>query len=50
LLKKPDQCRGVSSCSHLFWSGRVYGSGEGEEEEEEEKESVEVSGFYITKS
>ncbi|XP_065675413.1 vacuolar protein sorting-associated protein 35 isoform X2 [Hydra vulgaris] len=23
LLKKPDQCRGVSVCSHLFWSGRV---------------------------
>ena len=21
LLKKPDQCRGVSICSHLFWSG-----------------------------
>ena len=21
LLKKPDQCRGVSTCSHLFWSG-----------------------------
>jgi len=38
LLKKPDQCRGVSSCSHLFWSGRVYGSGE---DEEGEKESVE---------
>lgn len=22
LLKKPDQCRGVASCAHLFWSGR----------------------------
>lgn len=22
LLKKPDQCRGVSTCSHLFWSGK----------------------------
>lgn len=22
LLKKPDQCRGVGVCSHLFWSGR----------------------------
>ncbi|ESO93143.1 hypothetical protein LOTGIDRAFT_206542 [Lottia gigantea] len=22
LLKKPDQCRGVSICSHLFWSGK----------------------------
>lgn len=29
LLKKPDQCRGVSTCSHLFWSGRSTGS-EGE--------------------
>ena len=23
LLKKPDQCRGVSVCSHLFWSGKT---------------------------
>ena len=22
LLKKPDQCRGVALCSHLFWSGK----------------------------
>ncbi|XP_046737836.1 vacuolar protein sorting-associated protein 35 isoform X3 [Diprion similis] len=22
LLKKPDQCRGVSTCSHIFWSGK----------------------------
>ncbi|XP_044735777.1 vacuolar protein sorting-associated protein 35 isoform X2 [Chrysoperla carnea] len=22
LLKKPDQCRGVTTCSHLFWSGK----------------------------
>lgn len=22
LLKKPDQCRAVSICAHLFWSGR----------------------------
>ena len=22
LLKKPDQCRGVSTCCHLFWSGK----------------------------
>lgn len=22
LLKKPDQCRGVGVCSHLFWSGK----------------------------
>ncbi|KAL5022144.1 hypothetical protein ScPMuIL_001299 [Solemya velum] len=25
LLKKPDQCRGVASCSHLFWSGKSTG-------------------------
>nr|XP_002740147.1 PREDICTED: vacuolar protein sorting-associated protein 35 [Saccoglossus kowalevskii] len=30
LLKKPDQCRGVSTCSHLFWSGRTVES-EGKE-------------------
>ncbi|XP_071813758.1 vacuolar protein sorting-associated protein 35-like [Apostichopus japonicus] len=30
LLKKPDQCRGVGVCSHLFWSGRTTES-EGEE-------------------
>ena len=23
LLKKPDQCRGVAVCSHLFWSGKT---------------------------
>ncbi|KAG8237090.1 hypothetical protein J437_LFUL017368 [Ladona fulva] len=22
LLKKPDQCRGVAACAHLFWSGK----------------------------
>lgn len=22
LLKKPDQCRGVATCCHLFWSGK----------------------------
>lgn len=22
LLKKPDQARGVTTCSHLFWSAR----------------------------
>ena len=30
LLKKPDQCRGVAICSHLFWSGK---SQESKEEE-----------------
>merc|ERR1712029_111463 len=23
LLKKPDQCRGVQVCTHLFWSGKT---------------------------
>ncbi|XP_059480904.1 vacuolar protein sorting-associated protein 35 isoform X2 [Neocloeon triangulifer] len=27
LLKKPDQCRGVSACSHLFWSGKSKATG-----------------------
>lgn len=22
LLKKPDQCRAVTICAHMFWSGR----------------------------
>ncbi|XP_071496799.1 vacuolar protein sorting-associated protein 35-like [Diadema antillarum] len=30
LLKKPDQCRAVGVCSHLFWSGRSTES-QGEE-------------------
>ena len=30
LLKKPDQCRGVAVCSHLFWSGKSQES-KGEE-------------------
>ncbi|XP_064640905.1 vacuolar protein sorting-associated protein 35-like [Lineus longissimus] len=30
LLKKPDQCRGVCVCSHLFWSGKTRES-DGEE-------------------
>jgi len=25
LMKKPDQCRAVALCSHLFWSGKVQG-------------------------
>lgn len=28
LLKKPDQCRGVATCSHLFWSGKTAASAE----------------------
>lgn len=26
LLKKADQCRGVATCSHLFWSGKSLAS------------------------
>lgn len=37
LLKKPDQCRGVSVCSHLFWSGRTS---EGEDAEKGEGSEV----------
>lgn len=28
LFKKPDQCRGVCACAHLFWSSRVAGKNE----------------------
>ena len=27
LLKKPDQCRCVSACAHLFWSAKVSDEG-----------------------
>jgi len=27
LLKKPDQCRGVMVCSHLFWTGKTKTNG-----------------------
>ncbi|XP_012265387.1 vacuolar protein sorting-associated protein 35 isoform X4 [Athalia rosae] len=27
LLKKPDQCRGVATCSHIFWSGKSLATG-----------------------
>jgi vacuolar protein sorting-associated protein 35 len=27
LLKKPDQCRGVATCAHLFWSGKSVATG-----------------------
>lgn len=27
LLKKPDQCRGLATCSHLFWSGKNKSTG-----------------------
>ncbi|XP_022256816.1 vacuolar protein sorting-associated protein 35-like isoform X1 [Limulus polyphemus] len=30
LLKKPDQCRGVAICSHLFWSGKTRATSEEE--------------------
>ena len=36
LLKKPDQCRGVAVCSHLFWSGKS-----------QESKGEEVSCFFL---
>eukprot|EP00795_Rhopilema_esculentum_P001572 gene1572-16023_t len=36
LLKKPDQCRGVSVCSHLFWSGRTIDGEDAEKGESAE--------------
>lgn len=35
LLRKPDQCRGVATCSHIFWSGKSLATG-----------GKEVSEFY----
>ncbi|XP_029109618.1 vacuolar protein sorting-associated protein 35-like isoform X1 [Scleropages formosus] len=39
LLKKPDQCRAVSTCAHLFWSG--CRSDKSEEEIRDEKRVME---------
>ena len=36
LLKKPDQCRGVQVCSHLFWSGKTKNNN-GEELRDEKR-------------
>merc|ERR1719411_375353 len=36
LLKKPDQCRGVQVCSHLFWSGKTS-TNKGEELKDEKR-------------
>jgi len=36
LLKKPDQCRAVQVCSHLFWSGKTKGE-EGKELRDEKR-------------
>ena len=44
LLKKPDQCRGVSVCSHLFWSGRTN---EGEDAEKGEGAEVRCLSSFI---
>ena len=33
LLKKPDQCRSVATCAHVFWSGHYT---------QEDREVVEV--------
>lgn len=27
LLRKPDQCRGIAICSHIFWSGKSLATG-----------------------
>lgn len=27
LLRKPDQCRGIATCSHIFWSGKSLTTG-----------------------
>lgn len=32
LLKKPDQCRAVMTCSHLWWGTMIVGQGEEGEE------------------
>lgn len=41
LLKKPDQCRGVVLCSHLFWSGK-------NREKEEVRDSVyTIINFFL---
>lgn len=31
LLKKPDQCRAVYTCSHLWWGTMIVGQEDGEE-------------------
>ncbi len=40
-LRKQDQCRGVSLCTNLFWSGTVVVDKQAGEEEEEEEEAAE---------
>lgn len=35
LLRKPDQCRGVATCSHIFWSGKSLAT-EGKEVSEQD--------------
>ena len=36
LLKKPDQCRSVATCAHVFWSGHYT---------QEDRGVMEVSGY-----
>lgn len=43
LLKKPDQCRGVCRCSHLFWSGHTVEKGGPVCAMREKRETVGVS-------
>ncbi|XP_060536542.1 vacuolar protein sorting-associated protein 35 [Cylas formicarius] len=49
LLKKPDQCRGVATCSHLFWSGKSLATNK--EETHDGKKVVEClkKGLRIAK-
>ncbi|XP_030764891.1 vacuolar protein sorting-associated protein 35 isoform X1 [Sitophilus oryzae] len=49
LLKKPDQCRGVATCSHLFWSGKSLASNK--EETHDAKRVIEClkKGLRIAK-
>ena len=37
LLKKPDQCRAVTTCAHMFWSGK--------EREAEGQEVIDIQYF-----
>ncbi len=40
LLKKPDQCRAVCLCSHIFWSGKTADKGDVSAERARERERV----------
>ena len=48
LLKKPDQCRGVQVCSHLFWSGKTKGT-DGQEVSTHTHTHCSKSSFFVQK-